>query len=55
MMSATAARRVSSHHYMPRPHTMLIVVPVDNEVPLGPAEGDTISLPSVAPVRFEPL
>ncbi|MFF3527236.1 hypothetical protein ACFYX5_11230 [Streptomyces rubiginosohelvolus] len=39
--------------WLPRPHTMLIVLPVDYEDPLGLAEGDTISVPSVAPVRFE--
>ncbi|MFJ5730995.1 hypothetical protein [Streptomyces paradoxus] len=39
--------------WLPRPHTMLIVLPVDYEDPQGLAEGDTISIPSVAPVRFE--
>jgi hypothetical protein len=39
--------------WLPRPHTMLIVLPADHEDPHGLAEGDTISVPSVAPVRFE--
>ncbi|MGI5380465.1 hypothetical protein ACQEV2_40795 [Streptomyces sp. CA-251387] len=39
--------------WLPRPHTMLIVLPVGYEDPQGLAEGDTISIPSVAPVRFE--
>ncbi|WP_435600771.1 hypothetical protein [Streptomyces sp. C10-9-1] len=39
--------------WLPRPHTRLIVLPADYEDPQGLAEGDTISAPSVAPVRFE--
>ncbi|MFB7363835.1 hypothetical protein [Streptomyces hydrogenans] len=39
--------------WLPRPHAMLIVLPADYEDPHGLAEGDTISAPSVAPVRFE--
>jgi hypothetical protein len=39
--------------WLPRPHAMVIVLPIDYGDPQGLAEGDTISIPSVAPVRFE--
>ncbi|MFF3316849.1 hypothetical protein ACFYV5_15225 [Streptomyces sp. NPDC003035] len=40
--------------WLPRPHTMVIVVPVDHpRHPHAEAEGDTIDLESAAPLRIE--
>ncbi|MEV5310277.1 hypothetical protein [Streptomyces sp. NPDC052610] len=42
--------------WLPRPHTMLIVLPVDRpHDPLAEEEGDTIDLDSAAPIKIEPV
>ncbi|WP_367325716.1 hypothetical protein [Streptomyces sp. HUAS ZL42] len=41
--------------WLPRPHTMLIVLPVDHpHDPRAEEEGDTIDLESAAPIKIEP-
>ncbi|WP_203181485.1 hypothetical protein [Streptomyces pratensis] len=40
--------------WLPRPHTMLIVLPADRpHEPDAEEEGDTIDLDSAAPIRIE--
>ncbi|GAA2445645.1 hypothetical protein [Streptomyces glaucus] len=42
--------------WLPRPHTMLIVLPADRpRRPDAEEEGDTIDLDSAAPLRIEPV